>query len=94
MSYSEAIKDGFKRLFDQDTASTTVKTVNCEPGIRAFKLYNRSTSVALLYSIDGGTTYLQVPAFGEVDEYAKGTNIKIKTAASTAVYDLKVALRQ
>ena len=94
MSYSEAIKDGFKQLLDQATASTTVRTVNCEPGIRAFKLVNRSTSEPLLYSTDGGTTYLQVFPFGKVDEYTKGTNIKIKTAESTAVYDLKVALRQ
>ncbi len=94
MSYSEAIKDGFKRLFDQATASTTVRTVNCEPGIKAFRLFNRSEDTALLYSLDGGTTYFQVSALDHVDEYAKGTNIKIKTASSTAAYDLKVAIKQ
>ena len=91
---NKAIKDGFKQLLDQATASTTVRTVNCEPGIKAFRLFNRSEDTALLYSLDNGTTYFQVTALDSVDEYTKGTNIKIKTAAGTAAYDLKVALRQ
>ena len=94
MSYSEAVRDGFKPQTNQGTATTSAVTINTLPGARAFKLVNRSTSVALLYSTDGGATYTQVFQFGEVDEYVEATSILIKTAASTAVYDLKVALRQ
>ncbi len=97
MSYSEAIKDGFKPQFNTGTATSTVTNINkisCLPGARAMKLFNRSESKAILYSLDGGVSFSQVPALDMVDEYIEATEIQIKSASSTAVYDLKVALRQ
>ena len=94
MSYSNAIKEGAKPQITQSTATTSAVKTDTLPGSKAIKLYNRSTSIAILYSIDGGTTYLSLPPFGEVDEYMEATAIYLKTASSTAAYDLKVALRQ
>ena len=92
--YSSAIKEGYKPQVSTGTATTSAVKTDTLPGSKAIKLYNRSTSVSILYSIDGGTTYLSLPPFGDVDECMEATAIYLKTAASTAVYDLKVALRQ
>jgi len=92
--YSSAIKEGYKPQINTGTATTTAVKTDTLPGSKAIKLYNRSTSIALLYSIDGGTTYLSVPAFGEIDECLEATAIYLKTDSSSAAYDLKVALRQ
>ena len=93
-AYSEAIKEGAKPQTKQANATTSATTVNTVPGTKAFRLFNRSTTKALLYSVDGGTTYFQVPPFSEVDENVDMTSILIKSASGTADYDLKVALRQ
>ena len=93
-AYSEAIKEGYKPQINTGTATTSAATINTLPGSKAIKLYNRSTDTALLFSIDNGTTYLSIPPFGEVDEYMEAPSIMIKTGSSTAIYDLKVALKQ
>lgn len=93
-AYSEAIKEGFKPQINTGTATTSAVTIKTRPSSRAVKLYNRSTDIAILYSYDSGTTYLSIPPFGEIDEYASIPEILIKTASGEAVYDLKVALRQ
>ncbi len=93
-AYSKAIKDGFKSQISQLTATTSPQTINTVPGAKAMHLFNRNDSRALLYSLDNGTTYLQVPALGEVDENIEATKILIKSVSSTVAFDLKVALRQ
>jgi len=93
-NYSDAIKEGYKPQINQSTATTSAVKTNTLPGSKAIKLYNRSTSVSILYSIDGGTTYLSLPPFGEFDECMEATAIYLKTDSGSAVYDLKVALRQ
>ena len=92
--YSNAIKEGYKPQINTGTATTTAVKTDTLPGSKAIKLYNRSTSQALLYSIDAGTTYLSLPPFGEIDECMDTAGIYLKTASDTAAYDLKVALRQ
>lgn len=92
--YSEAIKRGLKPQINTGTASTAAATINTTPGAKAMKLFNRDDSEDLLYSLDGGTTYLACPPLTVVDEAIEATSILLATAANTAVYDLKVALSQ
>lgn len=94
MNYSQAIKEGGKPQITQGTATTVAVKTDTLPGSIAISLYNRSTSIPILYSIDGGTTYLSIPPFGGFDEYMDAPAIYLKTDSGSAAYDLKVALRQ
>lgn len=99
MSYeviSKAIEKGARQGNPlTGTATTTeaiVKIFNKQS--RAIALYNRSEDEPLLYSIDGGTTYLSVGPLASTERPYECKDFRVKTAANTAVYDFEYAEAQ
>jgi len=83
----------------QQTATTTATIVFEKHGridaeILAIKVTNFSSSINLLVSFDGGTNFVAILPLGTINIPTQGCHeLQIRSASSTAVYDLSYAVR-
>ena len=91
--YTEQLNRGLLQFSATGTASTVADTVSLTPGAKAIILYNRSETIPLLYAY-GNTVFFSLAPLDAINERVEMTALYVKTASSTAVYDLKVAKNQ